>query len=298
MQYAIGEGRELVYPKPRPFGVITNIPRDMGHTAKATFSRPALVPLAVITSSTAGLMLFDQSITDGVQGFLQRNGIKAHDLYRNVISVKMGKQQVNILRSPRNINTALYETGQGFPGLVIGAGLFTYGKITHDYRSLSTASQLAESFILMGVLTQALKRITGRQSPSMATQPGGKWQWFPSFHNYQNNTSNYDAFPSGHMATYVSTLTVLIENYPEKKYIRYIGYPLGGLIGLAMINNGAHWASDYPLAVGLGYLCAHEVAKFNRRLENKVAKGGRKADLNCFVSCVNGRLLPGVLYRF
>jgi hypothetical protein len=298
MRYDIGDNKVLVYPKPRPFGFIRNLPGDAKGIVKSTFNKKALKPLAIIAGSTAVLMLADQSITDEVQRFMTRAHISSSTEFKNVASFKMGKQSVNVLRVPQNLNTAFYEAGQGFPGLLIGAGLFTYGKIKHDYRSLSTASQLAESFILMGVATQIIKRISGRESPSEATARGGAWHPFPSFHDFQNNTAKYDAFPSGHMATLISTITILAENYPEHKYIKYIGYPLSGLIGIAMINNGAHWAGDYPLAVGLGYLCAKEVAKVNRRLESQSASGKRKTELNWSVNYQNGRILPAVVCRF
>jgi hypothetical protein len=49
------------------------------------------------------------------------------------------------------------------------------------------------------------------------------------------------------------TITVLADNYPEYSLIRPIGYTLMGLLGFQMMNNGVHWASDYPLALAIGY---------------------------------------------
>ncbi len=51
------------------------------------------------------------------------------------------------------------------------------------------------------------------------------------------------------------TFTIINSNYPEYSYITL---PLGGLwvtaLGLQMMNNGVHWASDYPLGIAIGYL--------------------------------------------
>ncbi len=62
----------------------------------------------------------------------------------------------------------------------------------------------------------------------------------------------------------MATVTVLADNYPEKKLIRPIGYTVMGLVGLAMINNGVHWASDYPLAIGIGYVTGKVTVRINR----------------------------------
>ena len=130
---------------------------------------------------------------------------------------------------------------------------FLIGKIKKDNRALQTASQLTEAFIALGVGTQAMKYATGRENPSDATATRGKWRPFPTWSNFQNKKSKYDAFPSGHLATFVSAITIISQNYPEKKWIRPLGYSIAGLCGLAMINNGVHWASDFPLGFALGY---------------------------------------------
>ena len=150
----------------------------------------------------------------------------------------------------------------------------------------------------MGVGTQVLKRIAGRQSPSEATSNGGTWHPFPSFQNYQNHTPYYDAFPSGHLATLMSTVTILAENYPEKKWIRPIGYTITGLVAYSMINNNVHWISDYPLAIALGYLCAKQVVRNNRKVVHPSASDKKKATLSYTFNYVNGRFLPGVVYKF
>jgi membrane-associated phospholipid phosphatase len=150
----------------------------------------------------------------------------------------------------------------------------------------------------MGVGTQLIKRITGRQSPSEAVELDGSWHLFPSFKNYQNHTPVYDAFPSGHLATLMSTVTILADNYPEKKWIKPVGYSVIGLVGYSMINNRVHWASDYPLAIALGYLCAKQVLKNNRRVLKTTSTGRRKATLSYTINYANGRLMPGVVYKF
>ena len=108
-------------------------------------------------------------------------------------------------------------------------------------------------FLALGVGTQLIKYSSGRENPTDASIPGGRWRPFPTMSVFQNNKPKYDAFPSGHLATFVSAITIIAENYPRIRWIKPIGYTIAGLIGFSMINNGVHWASDFPIGVALGY---------------------------------------------
>lgn len=297
MLYNIGNGKTLVYSRSRHFAFIRDLPRDGVGIVSTTFKKESVKPLLLIAGTTALLMLTDQKIADGVIQFSKDIHLRADERNTNLLNFKMSGKNVSLLRLPANVNTAFYQIGQGFPSLMIGAGLYAYGKFNNDYRALSTASQLAEAFILMGVSTQIAKRITGRQSPSETTAPGGNWHFFPSFSDFQTHTPNYDAFPSGHLATLMSSVTIFSENYPEKRWIKPVGYSLTGLVGLAMINNKVHWASDYPLALGMGYLCAKQVIKNNRRVLTATA-GKKRGELSYTFNYQNKTLVPGVVYKF
>jgi len=128
-----------------------------------------------------------------------------------------------------------------------------YGLLTDNNRALHTASQLAEAILGVAFTTQLLKHITGRESPHTTNINGGKWRLFPNQIDYHNDIPNYDAFPSGHLATAMMTLTVVSENYPEKKFIQPVGYLLMTILSFQMVNNRVHWVSDYPLALSIGY---------------------------------------------
>jgi len=39
----------------------------------------------------------------------------------------------------------------------------------------------------------------------------------------------------------------------EYKFIKPLGYSLMTILAFQMLNNGVHWASDYPLALAMGY---------------------------------------------
>ncbi|MEP6711571.1 MAG: phosphatase PAP2 family protein [Ferruginibacter sp.] len=295
--YEVGNGKIFIYKKPRPFNFLTALPSDAKAIVVSTCKKRSIIPLLLIGASTGLLLLADESIANGVQQFSRNIHLHAEEKNKTIWAIKLGNKPTTILKAPQNLNTALYQVGQGFPGLMIGAGLFVYGKINHNYRALSTASQLAESFILMGVTTQILKRVTGRQSPQPGNENSDDWKLLPSFKNFQTHTSYFDAFPSGHLATLMSTVTTLTENYPEIKWIKPVGYSITGLVGLAMINNNAHWSSDYPLAIGLGYLCARQVAKRNIRLAEKTGFKKNSNKMSFTINYFSGHVQPACIYK-
>ncbi len=238
------------YPKPQKFGFVTHVPNDLWQITKAPFQKQNLKGLGWLLGSSALLYWQDQNLVNGAQQFSRNIGLS--DATNFYVPLRVAGER--LVKIPQNLNTALYEMGEGGTTMYIAAGLFIYGKINKDNRSLQTASDLTESFINMGIATQIIKRITGRQTPSEATKDRGEWNSFPSFYNFNDNKPYYDSFPSGHLSTMMATVTVLAQDYPEKKWIKPVGYSLIGLTGFAMLNNGSHWASDYPLAIALGYL--------------------------------------------
>ncbi|MEO5944737.1 MAG: phosphatase PAP2 family protein [Ferruginibacter sp.] len=295
--YFLKNGETIICKKPKPFSFITQLPKVTGPMLSTAFSKKSIKPWLLIGATTGALLLVDEPIANNVQQFSKDIHLHSEESNKILWSVNIGKKATTILKAPGNINTAFYQIGQGFPGLIFAGGLFISGKINHNYRSLSTASQLTETFLLMGITTQILKRVTGRQSPEPGNENSGKWALLPSFKNFQTHTSKFDAFPSGHLATLMSSVTVFAQNYPEKKWILPVGYSVTGLVGLAMINNDAHWASDYPLAIGLGYLCARTVAQKNIRVGRRSVFNNTNHKISYTVQYFDGHILPEFIYR-
>ena len=245
--------QRLVYQKPKTFSFITNIPKDVAVFSGQSFKRKNFSNLALVVGSTALLLLTDQAINNTVHDVLDDHRVISTERFSPFFQFKIGGKKTNFGKIPKNINTAFYDLGQGSSAMFMAAGFFLVGKIKKDNRALQTASQLTEAFIALGLGTQVMKYVTGRENPSDATTRGGRWRPFPKWNDFQNNKTKYDAFPSGHLATFVSAVTIISHNYPEKRWIGPLGYSIAGLCGLAMINNGVHWASDFPLGFALGY---------------------------------------------
>lgn len=249
-----------LYFRSKPFGFVKYIPKDIYLMGKSAVSKKNLPKLGAILAGSALLVAVDQPITDAAKQFGRYLNIDPARKSKTLIEFNIGNFHVNALEIPDNVNSTIYYLGEGWASMLIAGGLYGYGLAANDYRAIRTTSQITESIFALGLTTQFLKRITGRQSPFRAMDypggvPGGDWHPFPSPARYQKSVSNYDAFPSGHFATAMATITILSGNYPDNKFIRPVGYSLMGLLGFAMLNNGVHWMSDYPLAIAIGYTC-------------------------------------------
>ena len=216
MAYPIDD-KLFIYPKPKVFTFIQYLPRTFKEAAKISVDKNSLKGWGAVAGSTAVLLLVDQEILDGVQKFSKQIGLDAERRYKDFVPFKFGGKDASLYDVPDNLNSAVYSVGEGMPSILLSLGMLTYGVIKNDYRSISTASQVFQATLAMGITTQILKRMSGRESPFVATQPGGAWHPFPGLKTYQQNVPSHDAFPSGHMGTMMSTTVVIAANYPEKK---------------------------------------------------------------------------------
>ena len=253
--YNLNSSESILFYKPRPFEFVKHVPSDLAQLAKVTVAKRNLGNIGLIVGSTALLVAFDQQIADGCQQFGRFIHLDPDRKFHRAVEMKIGSLEVGVLDLPQNLNSFFYFLGEGWPSIIVAGGFWGYGISKNDYRARQTASQLGEMFFSLAITTQLLKRLSGHQSPFESTKPGGAWHPFVNWGTYQKDVSYYDAFPSGHLATIMATVTILAGNYPSNKYIKPVGYSIMGLVGYAMVNNGVHWMGDYPLAIAIGYAC-------------------------------------------
>ena len=279
--YAVAPGATWHYDKPRPFRWLLHIPRDLGQFPGYAFRKENKGALLGIAASSVALWVADEAILDWSQDFGRFAGLKAASTQKTLVYIPFRVGSANLpleFNVPDNLNSTFYYLGDGWTHLAVASSFWVYGGIRKDNRALQTSSQLGEAILSTGLVIQTLKRLTGRQSPYVATKDRGEWHLFPSYSRYQNFVPNYDAFPTGHLATAMATVTVIAENYPEYRFVRPVGYSLMGLLGYSMFNNGVHWASDYPVGIALGYAFAKIAVRNGRTrveapLDNPAAHG-------------------------
>lgn len=288
--YQINDDLQYVYQRPKSFTFITHIPKNYANLGKESIKKENVKWLGLTFASTLILYGADEHMIDASQN-IRNLGVTENHEYG---------QLLNTFDYPKNTSAAMYYLGHGNTSLLIGVGFLTVGGITKDYRAIHTSSEILEGILTLGVFTQGLKRVFGRQSPESSTQPRGKWSGFPGWNEYMTNTSFYDAMPSGHVATLTSTITILAKNYPEARWIRPVGYTLIGVLGLEMMNSGVHWSSDYPLGFLIGYSVGTVVAnsKITKIKTDKYSDQPKGFNTNLILTRNNGDNLMGVIVTF
>ena len=233
----VSDAQEMQAPK--FWDMVTNLPEDWQVFSEKTFTKENLGNLAALTALTAGLVAYDYEIWKELE--------RSHKTDSTI----------------NKINWHFVSAGDGYSQFAL-SGLFgVYGAWTNDARALRTASQTVEVILSTGAVVQIMKHVTGRESPFKSTTRTGKWEPFPEQVRYHSDVQKYDAVPSGHIATAYATFIVVWDNYPEKKWIPYVGYPITLLISSALVATGLHWISDIPLGIALGHSFAKIIMSRN-----------------------------------
>ena len=248
--------------------VFTRAPRSLGVTADISFSKSAIPAYIGILGSTAFLYEYDEDILAGFQRQGRDWGLSNRDHTKSFLNIG----DVEVFRMPTDAASLLYSLGDGWTHTFIAGGFLASGYLRDNNRAVNTGYEIIQGMILSTTASQVFKRSTGRESPNQRTTYRGQWRPFPSIAAYQSRTAEYDAMPSGHIMTATMTWTVIRENYPEYDHVLL---PLEvvylSALGFGMVNNGVHWAADYPLGIGLGYVFgkgAASIAKKQQRYDD------------------------------
>ncbi|MCB0401396.1 MAG: phosphatase PAP2 family protein [Flavobacteriales bacterium] len=288
--YQISDDMTYTYPRPKLFNFLTGIPKNYANLGKEAVKKENLKWWGLTALTTGMLYAADEELLDYAEN-LQDYGLeKDHD--QDVF--------IGMFTYPRNNSAYLYYLGHGNTSLLIGLGFLSTGALKKDYRAIHTSSEIVEGILTLGVLTQGLKRVFGRESPYVRTQPRGRWDLFPNLKTYAENTPHYDAMPSGHVATLTSTVTIIAKNYPEVKWIRPVGYTMIGVLSIEMMNSGVHYASDYPLGILIGYSVGSIVANSKIKKEKTEKFSDTKTSFHpqFYMTRSYGDNLVGVVFSF
>ncbi len=248
--------------EPIPYlDLITEIPATSLRGLDTAFSKKAVPWWIGIIASTAVLYHNDEVILRDWQREGRNAGIGNGDNTRPILYIG----DIDLLRLPTDTGSFLYFLGDGWMHFGMAGGFYFYGRNNNDNRALNTGLRIAHGMGVSTIFSQFLKRATGRESPYVSTEDKGKWLPFPSFKEYQAKTPSYDAMPSGHVMTATLVFTVIDDAYPEYAvYTRTIGTIWVSALSWQMVNNGVHWASDYPLGIAMGYVFGKAAAQLGK----------------------------------
>jgi hypothetical protein len=231
--------------------IFRKVPETSVYTLKQSFSKEAIPGWGVVLGSTAILYHYDEKIYAWSQKKGRDLGIGNEDNTRPVVTAF----DHDILRLPSDTGSAMYFLGDGWTHMLFAGGVLTYGYAKNQTHEVNTGIILMHGLLVSTIFNQTLKRTFGRESPNVKTSERGSWNLFPNFNDYNTKTGSYDAMPSGHVMTATLTFTILAERYPENKIPIYsVGGVWISALMFQMMNNGVHWASDYPLGIAMGWV--------------------------------------------
>ncbi len=133
----------------------------------------------------------------------------------------------------------------GNPGFhFAGAGLwYLLSSQNQDEFNKERAWVMIRALSVTGLATAGLKAVRDNKTPV-----GNKWAW-----------------PSGHTSSSFTVAAVLDEFYGPSVGIP--AYAAASLVGLRMMDQGDHWASDVVFGAALGWVVGHTIAGQHRQLE-------------------------------
>lgn len=140
-------------------------------------------------------------------------------------------------------------------------GFYLAGAIGNNDKAASVAQDgLAASLIASGIVTPAIKFITGRARPR---ENAGIAKFQPFSIGHTLNSS----FPSGH-PTQAFALASVISGHYDDLWVKYSSYTVAGLVGVARSYHDAHFASDVLAGALVGTLVGQSVVEHNRTVRS------------------------------
>jgi hypothetical protein len=129
-------------------------------------------------------------------------------------------------------------------------GFFLGGKLLKNEKAMSVAEDgLASSLIAAGVISPILKLTVSRERPNKADS---------TFDRDRGGMS----FPSGHATQAFAVASVIAAHY-DSPWVKVAAYGLAGLVGLARMEQGEHYASDVLAGALIGTAVGNAVVRFH-----------------------------------
>jgi len=147
------------------------------------------------------------------------------------------------------LSRAVQPFGSDYSWAVLGT-FYGAGELMNNERASAVAKDgLTSSLIAAGLITPAIKAITGRSRPSQSEDEnlffiGGQ------------------SFPSGHTTQAFAVASVIAAHY-DSAWVDAIAYGMAGLVGYARMEQDAHYASDVIAGAIIGIAVGRSVVRLN-----------------------------------
>ena len=138
---------------------------------------------------------------------------------------------------------------------VVG-GFYLVGSLADDDTAIMVAQDgLTASIIASGLITPAIKIVTGRRRPYEDAGSNN----FQALGAGNRNSS----FPSGHTTEAFALASVISAHY-EETWVKSSAYTVATLVGIARCYHDAHFASDVLAGALIGSWVGHSVVTHNQ----------------------------------
>lgn len=162
--------------------------------------------------------------------------------------------QRNRSRSADRFFVDIQKFGTKQYGLPVLAGFYAYGEFADDYESKAVALDGLSASVITALVTSSIKGIIGRARPYTGLGP----------HHFSPLQGDY-SFPSGHATGAFAFASVIASHY-DSVWVDVTAYGIAGLVGVARIEQDAHWTSDVVAGALIGGLVGHHLVEFNREM--------------------------------
>ena len=172
-------------------------------------------------------------------------------------------QQNQLLRNTARTVEAIVDPG----AMIIGVGLYTYGRLAHNHRAADLGLHGTEALVLGGQIALVMKGLVGRARPLVNTDDPHNYAFMRGF----RGPDDYRAFPSGH-ATAAFAVAAAVTS--ETK--RWWGTKAGWLVGSVLYTGAAgvawsrmydnkHWATDVLTGAAIGTFTGLKVVHYHHK---------------------------------
>jgi membrane-associated phospholipid phosphatase len=217
-------------------------------TSPVRWDRQDWLEAGILTASIVGTSAFDH----GTRIIAQRNRTRSLDTFSKQFE-KLGAEY----------------------SFVVLAGFEAWSLAENDAQARSVVVDgLSSTLIASGIITPVLKYSVGRvrSNSTYAT-----YQFKP----FSSNAS----FPSGHATQAFAVASVIAADYPEW-WVQVVAYGAAGVVGLARIEQNAHFASDVVAGAIIGTVVGRAVvARHNKAMPHGMTVAplidGRQVGLVC-----------------
>lgn len=168
----------------------------------------------------------------------------------------------------RNRNSATSDVAEvvqefgSFPSFGIMGAFYLGGALLDNNKAKAVAMDaFAASLVSAGIITTSLKVIIGRSRPG---DDEGTYRFQPF--------GGHHSFPSGHTTQAFSLASAVAEHY-EEWWIDTIAYGIAGGVGLARVEQEAHFPSDVVAGALIGTIVGKAIVRYNKKFHNNVIIG-------------------------